>query len=369
MAELFANGYALLVGVTQSQAPGADLPDVAKDIAAVYGVLTDPQRCAYPAANAQTLVGEAATRQGILEGLDWLRQSLQSDGSGNATALIYYSGHGWRDASSAPPVYYLIPYDVRRETVRSRALRAEDFAAEVAALNPHRLLVVLDCCHAGGMGVKDVIAASGWVNSAASPALLISDSPGTISGEAAKGLDLLSRGSVRAVLSSSQGAQLSYMRKDGKMSIFTYHLIEALTGHARPAEGATEVLVSDVMGHVWRRVPESARRDWNEDQQPDYQMTGNFPVALLSGGKGLSKDMVPPDPLAPGHPTGMMGSPQINTGGGAFIAGNVYTRGGAFVGRDKIVQGDETHGDKLSGDDVDRAGRRRPTSTGENPDR
>ncbi len=49
------------------------------------------------------------------------------------------------------------------------------------------------------------------------------------------------------------------------------------------------MLVSDVMGHVWRRVPESARQDWAKDQQPDYQVSGNFPVALLLGGKGLSK--------------------------------------------------------------------------------
>jgi len=81
------------------------------------------------------------------------------------------------------------------------------------------------------------------------------------------------------------------------MSIFTYHLIEALTGHAQPQEGATEVLVSDVMGHVWRRVPESAKADWGSEQTPDYQVSGNFPVALLLGGKGLSKGRPAPDPL------------------------------------------------------------------------
>jgi hypothetical protein len=83
------------------------------------------------------------------------------------------------------------------------------------------------------------------------------------------------------------------------MSIFTYHLIEALTGHAQPQEGATEVLVSDVMGHVWRRVPQSAKADWGRKQEPDYQVSGNFPIALLLGGKGLSKGQPAPDPLEP----------------------------------------------------------------------
>ncbi|MBU0703466.1 MAG: hypothetical protein KKC18_06325, partial [Chloroflexi bacterium] len=77
----------------------------------------------------------------------------------------------------------------------------------------------------------------------------------------------------------------------------TYHLIEALTGHAQPQEGATEVLVSDVMGHVYRRVPQSAKTDWHRDQTPDYQVSGNFPIALLLGGQGLSKGQPAPDPL------------------------------------------------------------------------
>ena len=38
---------------------------------------------------------------------------------------------------------------------------------------------------------------------------------------------------------------------------------------------------------------------------------------------------------------------EILTGGGAVAGGNVDTRGGDFVGRDKIVEGDEVRGDKI----------------------
>ena len=131
--------------------------------------------------------------------------------------------------------------------------RAEDFAAAVSALTPRRLLVILDACHSGGMGVKEVKPiVGGFVPAPIPAALFMSGAKGAVPAEGAKGLEALSLGAGRAVLSSSQGVQPSYIRKDRKMSIFTYHLIEALTGHARPAEGATEVLVSDVMGHVWR---------------------------------------------------------------------------------------------------------------------
>ena len=109
------------------------------------------------------------------------------------------------------------------------------------------------------------------------------DNVANLIGPGAKGLESLAQGRGRAVLSSSTGEQRSYLRRDRRMSIFTYHLIEALTGHAQPQEGAREVLVSDVMSYVYRRVPETARADWGAgvEQTPDYRVNGNFPVALL----------------------------------------------------------------------------------------
>ncbi len=360
MTHTFPHGYALLIGVDASQVARWALPDVAKDVAAVAEVLAHPARCGYPADNIRVVTGSAATRTGILDGLAWLAERLAADAGENATAVLYYSGHGWRRGEDA---YYLLPYDVREGPgglpQPASALPAADFAAAVADLAPQRLLVLLDCCHAAGLGVKD---ATGFAGAAFPPALLMAGEKGVAPG--AKGLETLAQGAGRAVLSSSQGAQSSYLRRDGAMSIFTYHLIEALTGHAAPAAGATEVLVSDVMGHVWRRVPASARADWNEDQQPDYQVSGNFPVALLLGGAGVTKGLPPPDPLAPlpaagpaiqqtlvGRGVQVVGDQtihgdlvlgdkigqQINTGGGAYIGGNVDTGGGDFVGRDRIT--------------------------------
>ncbi|MBN1146202.1 MAG: zinc ribbon domain-containing protein [Anaerolineales bacterium] len=43
---------------------------------------------------------------------------------------------------------------------------------------------------------------------------------------------------------------------------------------------------------------------------------------------------------------------EIHTQGGAFVAGQVNTAGGDFIGRDKRVYGDEVHGDKVLGDKV-----------------
>jgi hypothetical protein len=230
--------------------------------------------------------------------LTWLRERVQADGSDSATAVIYYTGHGLRTKPPDAVVFFLLPYDIQVGQVRSRALRAEDFAEAVEAIQPRRLLVVLDCCHAGGMGVKgDPLPLGDLVPAPFDPARLVKGNAAL--GPGAKALDGLARGHGRAVLSSSTGEQASHLRRDRTMSIFTYHLTQALTGHAQPKEGATDVLVSDVMGHVSRRVPESARADWGEEQQPTFLISGgNFAVALLRGGKGWRQGDPAPDPRA-----------------------------------------------------------------------
>ena len=189
------------------------------------------------------------------------------------------------------------------------------------------------------MGVKELAPvvdapATGFASAAIPPGLLMAGAQALSAAAGSKGLEQLAQGAGRAVLSSSQGEQRSYIRRDRKMSIFTYHLVEALTGHAQPAEGATEVLISDVMSHVWRRVPASARADCDADQQPDYQVSGNFPVALLLGGKGLSKGLTPPDPLQPLPVT-------------PSTVSQTMTGAGVQVGRDQTIHGDLVLGDQI----------------------
>ncbi|MEZ4835493.1 MAG: caspase family protein [Caldilineaceae bacterium] len=333
MTDRFEVGYALLIGVSENAVPKLALPDVAKDIAALQEVLVHPERCAYPADNVKVITGSEATRQGIMDGLDWLYKKLQADGSDNTTAVIYYSGHGWQDTASSPAAYYLIPYDMQAGRYKSRALRANDFAEAIAELRPRRLLLILDCCHAAGIEAKDLDAdADIYQESAIPPHILMAGEKAVdVSAATAKDIAALAQGAGRAVLSSCQGTEKSYIRRDRKMSVFTYHLIEALTGHAQPQDGATEVLVSDVMSHVTRTVPESARREAAATQTPDFQISGNFPVSLILGGKGLSKGEPAPDPIAdaPGAGTGniqqsgqTVHGPQTNITGG--VQGNVY---------------------------------------------
>ena len=328
MSRRFKNAYALLIAVDRNREAAAALPAVATDARALYDVLVHPQRCAYRPGKVRLLTGAESSRQGILAGLDWLAERVAADD--DATAIVYFSGHGHEQDGE----YFLIPYDLDLKQVGQSAVAATTFATRIARLAPHRLLVLLDCCHAGGMGVKDTLAATALHSAALPPTLFLpaGKSPATP----------LAQGEGRAVLSSCRPGQLSYLRADGRMSIFTYHLIEALSGHAQAAGGATGVLVSDLIGHLHRRVPESARADHGAVQTPWPELRGNFPVALLLGGEGLAKGQRPPDPLAL-PASGAVSYRAKLRGGGAIAQGDGATahgKGATLIGGKKRRRGD-----------------------------
>ena len=289
----------------------------------MQAVLVHPERCAYLPDNVKVVQGKEATRAGILDGLSWLRRKLAEDKSDNETVVEYDTGHGLRDITGKDPAPQLRPHDACQDSLRLSALRAEDFAAGGPGAQPERLLVLLDCCLAGAMGAKGQSSGiEGLRRLRYPPGLFMPGAKGISPDEGSKGLEGLARGSGRAVLSSSQGDQLSWIRKDRTMSIFTYHLIEALTGHAQPQEGANEVLVSDVMSYVWRKVPASAKAQWKATQEPDYQVSGNYPGPAARRQRA-SKGQPAPDPRA------ALASPGPQT-----------------------IQGDLVHGDKVGGDKI-----------------
>jgi hypothetical protein len=276
---MFEHGYALLIGVDENKVANLALPIVKKDVAKLKAVINHPDRCGYSEDNVRLLDGPKATRANILDGLDWLKAKLDADKSKNQTAFIYYSGHGHREPTGES---YLVPYDFRYP-VGLGALPAKDFAAGINDIKPQRLLVVLDCCHSEGMEVKDV-AKPGIAAVALAP-----ETPG---------LEKLAQGDGRAVLSSSRGNQKSWVRNDGQMSVFTFHLVEALTGHTGRSS-QPEVLVTEVMDYIARAVPATARSQFGAYQEPAFHFSGAaFPIALVLGGKGVEQGGAPPDPLA-----------------------------------------------------------------------
>ena len=277
MSETFTHGYALLIGVGESAYPKWSLPVTVKDIQALQAILTDPNLCAYPndEQHISLLHDAGATRSAILEGLAWLKEQATADPE--STVVVYYSGHGWLEQSTDR--YYLIPHDVEPFDIPNFALSALDFTHALHQIQSQRLVVIIDSCHAEGMAIaknkKTAIKLPLSFVETAPPKSLVDD---------------LKQGEGRAVFTSSRGNQSSWIRPDGTMSIYTYHLIEALQG-AGNQSGDKVVRLSNLMNHLGKAVSESAYTLCQAEQMPFFDTaTEDFAVAVLRGGKGLSTD-------------------------------------------------------------------------------
>lgn len=272
MMQQFRHGYALFVGVGQTQYQPWSLPVTVKDAIALYSVFTNEALCAYPktAEHVRLFCNEQASYDEIFSALHWLKDCAAADPE--ATVVIYYSGHGWLDETNNS--YYLIQHDAGLN-IEASAIAASDFTQMLGEIRAKRLLVFIDSCHAAGMAT-------------AKDGKTFRDLPKGFRSEAPPQelFAPLKQGEGRVVFSSSTGSQSSWIRSDGTMSLYTYHLLEALQG-AGNQPGDTLVHISDLMGYLDKKVRESARQ-LNKVQDPYFEFaTVNFPVALVRGGKGL----------------------------------------------------------------------------------
>jgi uncharacterized caspase-like protein len=259
MSALFSHGYALLIGVGESQYPKLSLPVTVKDTQAIYAALIDRNLCAYPQENIRVLNDAEASRNGILQGLSWLQEKADSDRE--ATVFVYYSGHGWVDKTDGR--YYLLQHDVKAAKLAASALSAEVFTEALREIRAERLLVVIDSCHAAGMATsKD-----------ADDELMI---------------ESLKQGKGRVVFTSSEGHQESWIDRERSLSVYTLHFLEALQGAGNQV-GDKDVRVSNLMNYLAKAVPETVRKIYGKEQTPHFDFdAGDFAIAMLCGGDGLS---------------------------------------------------------------------------------
>lgn len=268
----FADGYALVIGVGHTPNDSTwSLPTTTEDAKQVHRALINPQMCGYKKDYVRLLHDESASLQNIKEALAWL--SAQTRKNREATAVIYFSGHGLQDEDGR---YALLPSDVNPDDLKNTPLWGDELTEALRRIEARRLLVLIDACHAGGMTTakgEPVRLPAGFTKAPPPPALLAQ----------------LKQGEGRAVINSCRENQESWILRDGSLSIFTFHLLEALRGAANlPNE--TTVRVSNLINHLGKKVQETARSQYQVEQVPwTDQASEDFPVALLMGGKGLSK--------------------------------------------------------------------------------
>ncbi|MEH2038612.1 caspase family protein [Nostoc sp.] len=250
----FTNGFALLIGV------GADLPVTVKDATALKNVLIDTNRAAYPPEQVILLTETSATRQNILATFDQI--ITQVNQNPDATVIIYYSGHGGHIQKNNE--YFLVPYGYNPSQRAETAISDLEFTQKIEAITARKLVVLLDCCHAGGVpALKEP--GEIFVKSPVPPELL----------------NVLGTGSGRVVVASSREDEYSYT---GQLySAFTDCLLEALQGKASVnKDGYARIL--DVLVYLFDQVPKRASGPQHPFVNKVLDLGDNYPLCYYAGG-------------------------------------------------------------------------------------
>jgi hypothetical protein len=263
MSDQFEQGHACVIGV------GGDLPSTVNDALGFAKILKDPERCAYPVDQVQVLTGEDATRAKIVTALETLASTTNAE----STVLVYFSGHG-KQLSGAIKSYFLMPYGYDSKDLSETAISGSEFVGLLRDIPAQKLLVLLDCCHAGGLSDLD--------------GFQVAKAP--LPPEATK---MFAKGGGHIMIGSSRPDELSFAAKP--YSVFTYALIKGLCG-----EGAVKkdgyVRVDDLSMYVAEIVPKLT----GDKQHPmrDTKEADNFILAYYAGGdpqpKGLPKELEQP---------------------------------------------------------------------------
>jgi hypothetical protein len=254
--------YALIVGIADylhvTKLPAA----VRNDASDVRDLLVDPRYCGYPPGHVTMLLDGKATREAIIDALSGLAVHARP----TSAVLIYISSHGGRVVSGAFAGEYILPVDTvlaSDEDLAVTAISGDEFTAALKTIPARKVLVIFDCCHAGGIGQpKDV------------PGSLIK--AGLPDGY----YERLAAGRGRAILSSSRDTESSYVLPAAANSLFTRHLLAGLKGGVSSEDGLVRVF--DLFEYVQPRVTSD-----QPNQHPVFKadLEENFPVGLYLGGK------------------------------------------------------------------------------------
>lgn len=222
--------YALLIGVSDYESNKINsLPGVLKDIEAMQRILKQPDIGGFN--DVQLLTNpDNATIQSAIQSL-FIEKCRQEDD----IALLYFSGHGWRDENR---FLYLIAQNSRiysqnqvLNAVSARFIQEECMNRS----QTRRQVLILDCCFSGafaeGMSAKDL-------------EIETVDIEGQLGGEG------------RAILTSSTATQVSFEDGIGG-GIYTRHLVEGIETGAADADNNGVITVAELHEYAKRKVQEA----------------------------------------------------------------------------------------------------------------
>lgn len=240
--------YVLAIGVSKYEDKSLALAFAAKDAKDFASTLQRQRNGLYREVVVKVLADEKASKDEILDGLDWLAKETTS----KDVAMVFLAGHGVNDQSG---VYYFLPVNANTEKLKRTGVAFSDIKNTLSSLAGKTILFV-DTCHSGNImgtrrGVADI---SGIVN------------------------ELASAENGAVVFASSTGKQYSLEDPVWNNGAFTKALVEGISGKA-DYTGKGKITINMLDLYLSERVKELTKgRQTPTTTKPNT--VPDFPVAV-----------------------------------------------------------------------------------------
>jgi len=190
--------YVLAVGVSKYKNPYYNLGLAAKDATDFAAALMKQKGKLYGDVVVKLLTDDKATKDEVLDGLEWLKSSVTARDVG----IMFVAGHGMNDKLGN---YYFLPYNVNPEQLVRTGVSQNDIKLTFANL-PGKTVFFVDTCYAGN--VLGAVVTSGLIN------------------------ELASAENGAVVFAASTAGQLSQENASWGNGAFTKSVVEGLNGMA-----------------------------------------------------------------------------------------------------------------------------------------
>jgi uncharacterized caspase-like protein len=229
--------YVLAIGISKYKDETLRLHYAAKDAKDFVAEARAQEGGLYKQVIIRSLTDEEATQVAILDGLDWITQSVNNT---NDVAMVFLSGHGM----TTPDQHYrFLPFDFNSADIKRTSILDYDLQQYLIGLGGKRIFF-FDTCYSGNV-------LKGAKGSNLRPNV----------DKFANDLETASNGII--VFTSSTGDELSQETDKWENGVFTKAVVEGMKGLAA-RRGNRAVSVFDLGSYVSMRVKELT----NSGQRP-----------------------------------------------------------------------------------------------------
>jgi hypothetical protein len=153
------------------------------------------------------------------------------------TLIFYYSGHGIPDSTGG---IYLSTSEINPDNPRKRGFSFDDLTRLIQECISTKIVVILDSCYSGSAKIS-----KGHEEDVAKIA----------SAAIQKRSNEINTGEGRCILAASQALQEAYMLEEKNHSIFTYYLLQGLSGKDEEAVDKDGNVTVDTLGkYVYNKI-------------------------------------------------------------------------------------------------------------------